>query len=792
LPIKLLHSLYYIDCGGHKVYNRKQGPRRVFEDVHLFERIMEPFTTAITLIAVAIGKQLIEKAPEALVSGVVGNRADAVLVAATRNVVKRLQQLELGNLPVNHDIQRVAYKAYILATLTTCEQCLPRLSKKREMLQALSPIGFGHLESAEVHWLKTLRRALHEKYRQLQDRTYIPPAISLAAFQNIELMLAGDLPNVAERIEQFKVLARNELMENIRSYGEPPASFITLVQREEMRDGDEPGGPGWFSLLCAFFLAEYKESQEAQAAVEGHLLVELPIKVDELQHQLQVLGGEANQRLTSIEDHLGMVRQEQTQGFQAVLGELRPALLALDGVTQQQQEVLILVRQISQILTQHQPQTDTATPPTADNILTRNVTAPARDIPTVQSKRLALQQQSTRLHRLLEEASAYGEVLPVQLQNALEDTENTIVTLRTQIREQIVNELSRLPRRAYSQFIGRNTEIQTLLSALTHTEAYPIVAIDGIGGTGKTALAREVASRALSSNTFYAVVWETAKPADFTGTGIEMVQHSEVDIDNLLDLIGRKLGHYEVGGQRSTPAKRDLIKGILNEERYLVVIDNLETIQGYRELIGWLEGLFDNSKALLTTRQKVSEFSFVRSLSLGGLEPGESVQFLRSWAKERGEAAEIIANANDKDLLRIHSAVGGLPLALELVAGQMTRASLPTVLIRLHEVNYQKLADPKSDDVYNRFFRFIYAESWSQLSDRAKELLISLGSFDLNEGADAEELAAVSALPANQLDDAAAELSQFSLIRRTLKLDHLTYSLHPLTHRFVQGDLLGA
>ena len=50
-----------------------------------------------------------------------------------------------------------------------------------------------------------------------------------------------------------------------------------------------------------------------------------------------------------------------------------------------------------------------------------------------------------------------------------------------------------LPARSYSQFIGREEEMQKILDFLDHKHASHLITIDGIGGVGKTTLALEAA-----------------------------------------------------------------------------------------------------------------------------------------------------------------------------------------------------------------------------------------------------------------------------------------------------------
>ncbi len=415
---------------------------------------------------------------------------------------------------------------------------------------------------------------------------------------------------------------------------------------------------------------------------------------------------------------------------------------------------------------------------------------PENEVETIQSKRHRLHKAKDNIRRMKEEIVKEGDNVNTSLRAKIEQEDKYFTTLNLDIQTEIRAIFSPLPRRAYIRFVGRKEKLTEIRQVLEKQESAPIVAIDGIGGAGKTALARELSQRALETNTFYAVIWESDKPAEFTGGDIQQRPTEDFGFENLLDRISRKMGYFDVPSLRTTREKKDLVRRILNTERYLIVIDNLETIKGYRDLINNLDGMFDRSKAILTTRKRIAEFRDVYSVSLGGMSYAESIEFLRSEAAERGETGHIILSASESFLEKIHLATGGLPLAMRLVLGQTTRSSLTTVLRRLETVNYQKIQNPESDEnVYNQFFKFIYFDSWNQLSDKGRQLLIELGAFDPTEGARRDFLSEMSELHAQDLDEAAEELVEFSLVRRNWEGDQDILYLHPLTHRFVQDNV---
>ncbi|HEU5378992.1 MAG TPA: NB-ARC domain-containing protein [Ktedonobacteraceae bacterium] len=414
---------------------------------------------------------------------------------------------------------------------------------------------------------------------------------------------------------------------------------------------------------------------------------------------------------------------------------------------------------------------------------------PEDDIETIQSKRYTLHRTREKIKKMKEEMAREKDVAP-DFKKSIAQEERYASRLHQEIQTELHTVFSPLPRQPYVRFIGRKEKLTEIRQVLEKPEAFPIVAIDGIGGAGKTALARELSQQALEANTFYAVVWESDKSAEFTGANVQHQSTEDFSFENLLDRISRKLGYFDVANLRTTKEKKNLVHRILNAERYLIVIDNLETIKEYRYLINSLDGMFGYSKAILTTRKRIAEFRDVYSLSLGGMSYAESIEFLRSEAAEKGEAGRVILSASEPLLEKIFIATGGLPLAMRLVLGQTMRSSLTTVLQRLETVNYQKIQNPDSDEnAYNQFFKFIYLDSLNQLSGRGRQLLIELGAFDTTEGAMREFLSEMSELSSQDLEEAVDELVEFSLVRRSWEGNQEILFLHPLTHRFVQENV---
>ena len=105
---------------------------------------------------------------------------------------------------------------------------------------------------------------------------------------------------------------------------------------------------------------------------------------------------------------------------------------------------------------------------------------------------------------------------------------------------------SQLPGKSYRELIGRDILIGNVMAALRDPSGKWIVAVDGMGGIGKTSLAREVADRCTSEHLFDAIVWDQApKESQEFPTGTAKVKGT-LTFETVLDSIARQLGALDV------------------------------------------------------------------------------------------------------------------------------------------------------------------------------------------------------------------------------------------------------
>ena len=333
--------------------------------------------------------------------------------------------------------------------------------------------------------------------------------------------------------------------------------------------------------------------------------------------------------------------------------------------------------------------------------------------------------------------------------------------------------LSRLPLPSYNHLVGIEKPYQAIINALLNQNDHFILAIDGIGGIGKTTLADKLTRDIIAAMKFDEVAWVTAKHTHLSTLGRLQIESGRSALT--FPMLSERLAtQFELPQQETHLQRQRLVGQHLKNRQCMIIIDNLETAADYHSLLPELKKWQKPSKFLLTSRLRLLDEPGVFSTSLQELTEPDALRLIRMEAKMSGFAS--LAAAEEKDLQKIYKAVGGNPLALKLVIGQLRFQSLHRVLQR-----FARSAEQSSQE---GIFDYIYQEIWEDLQNESKVTLLALTQAG-ESGFTFDHLFEISGLSETSLSQALEQLILLSLVDLSGTLTERRYRLHRLTEVFL-------
>jgi WD40 repeat protein len=305
-----------------------------------------------------------------------------------------------------------------------------------------------------------------------------------------------------------------------------------------------------------------------------------------------------------------------------------------------------------------------------------------------------------------------------------------------------------------SVFYGRNHEIKTLSQWIVNDQCH-LVALLGMGGIGKTALASKL-TQEISSKFDY-IIWrslrETPKIEDILTDIIKFISHQQEII--LPDTLGGKITrliHY------------------LKTSKCLLILDNIESImqgdnyvgeyligyEGYGDLFARICESFHQSCLLITSREKPKEITLleavsdVYSLQLTGLNPREGQSIFTKYGSFSG---------SDDEWKTVIQTYNGNPLALKFVAVEIQEALNGNIS------NFVRTFLNEGQVIFNNIRKLLESQ-FQRLSDLEKDIMYWLAIN--REPCSTLELQAdiISSLPQPELLEALASLRRRTLIEK--------------------------
>lgn len=330
---------------------------------------------------------------------------------------------------------------------------------------------------------------------------------------------------------------------------------------------------------------------------------------------------------------------------------------------------------------------------------------------------------------------------------------------------------------ARTNFIGIDVSVNFISNLLISKEAEGIVAICGLGGIGKTALATAITHLPEIRQKFTRIIWlNTLRYSLQDETAIinqaRLMPNHEALIVGLWEQI-----NPSNRSDLSLQSKMLILRQQLKKDAILVVIDNLETLEDFTSLYETINELIYPSKFLVTTRCNLGRFENVICYPYKGLNQSASLDLIQYEARRIGNS--LLEYAQKQHTLKIVDKVGGNPLAIKLVVGQLSFLPLQTVLESL---------DSPDDEKADKLFASIYRQTWEILDPTSREVMLFM---PLMENATFEQLQGISGLTKEELNFTLSRLGTLSLVEvGGDNLNNLQYKIHQLTQVFLMREVM--
>ncbi len=309
------------------------------------------------------------------------------------------------------------------------------------------------------------------------------------------------------------------------------------------------------------------------------------------------------------------------------------------------------------------------------------------------------------------------------------------------------------------EFVGRTKELEHILTSLESRTRAWIISLTGVGGIGKTELAIQCAHLALISELFDGVIWTTAKDSWLTPEGIRpfITDYALVSLNDLLSTIITVLEMDARLLSYSVERKMSFVKDKLSSAPYLIIVDNLETVQD-KSIIQFLVDIPSPSKVLVTTRLGglsaldvpiAQMLEGQREIRIGPLSEDDSVALFRQRASEH--SLDYSSSDHLQKIKEVAEKAGYVPLAIEWIVSQIVikGVSLENAISRLGSSNEEVL-------------KFCFDNLVAAVGPHAKMLLLAIPVF--SQAASMEALSAITDTSRESREESTRRLLKASLI----------------------------
>ena len=329
--------------------------------------------------------------------------------------------------------------------------------------------------------------------------------------------------------------------------------------------------------------------------------------------------------------------------------------------------------------------------------------------------------------------------------------------------------IARLGGELMTEPVGLDGPLATLQTVVTTAGPPWVIALEGMGGIGKTTLANALLHRLIVTGQVDDIGWISAQRERLTLMGkLEGDLQPAMSTEQMIETLARQL-IPNAAPERYEQALRARLK----EQPHIIVIDNLETVLDIETLLPTLQKLANPTKFIVTARENLYGVPNLYHAKVEELSLLLALQLIRQEAENCG--LPVLAMSSDAELTPIIETVGGNPLALRLVVGQTHIYGLQSILYDLRQARSQTAGN---------LYTYIYRKAWASLDALGRKALLVMPLAG-PQGDELNYLAEVGDLDLDDLRLALNQLVTLNLVDARGGLNDRRYAIHNLTRTFL-------
>lgn len=292
------------------------------------------------------------------------------------------------------------------------------------------------------------------------------------------------------------------------------------------------------------------------------------------------------------------------------------------------------------------------------------------------------------------------------------------------------------------------------------------LSIEGQGGIGKTAIANLVVKKMRHSSNFKAIIW------------LSIGSYFSVTDGNTTQL-GYPSTIKQIGYILRLD-KTEAIISLLQNETYLIVIDNIESKEDAVSVVSDLQPILQgNSRVIFTSRYNLNSlYIFIHSLLLKPL--GKEFVYKLLIILFEGFNRTI----SEEKAYAIAKITGGIPLAIHFIARLAKVEKLDDIINTISSLQYKEKKKFLKIDI---MFNYIYQLIWLKLSDKTRDLLVHLALQMPSEGVNREGIDLATVLSEEDVILSLSEALNYFIITSDGEDDNLTFFMHSLTLTYIKS-----